>query len=114
MRRKKKEQNSVTPTLASVKAEMAVPRIARSARIAELNRDTTRLADLPSTTISGTVEKVIPSQTAKKSEKAQIKVEGPEKKYRKLRIENTLTNEHGDDVSLKKGAHVEVTVTSKS
>jgi len=30
-----------------------------------------------------------------------------------VRIENTLTDEHGDDVSLKKGAHVDVTVTAK-
>jgi hypothetical protein len=28
-----------------------------------------------------------------------------------LRIENTLTDEHGDDVKLKKGTHVDVTVT---
>jgi hypothetical protein len=37
----------------------------------------------------------------------------PDRKYRDLRIENTLTDEHGDDVKLKKGGHVEVTVTSK-
>jgi hypothetical protein len=30
-----------------------------------------------------------------------------------LRIENTFTNEHGDEVRLKKGDHVEVTVTAK-
>jgi hypothetical protein len=29
------------------------------------------------------------------------------------RIENTFTDEHGDDVKLKKGAHVEVTVTAE-
>jgi hypothetical protein len=28
-------------------------------------------------------------------------------------IKNTLTNEHGDEVRLKKGAHVEVAVTAK-
>jgi len=30
-----------------------------------------------------------------------------------LRIENALIDEHGDDVKLKKGAHVEVTVTAE-
>jgi hypothetical protein len=30
---------------------------------------------------------------------------------RNLRFENTLTDEHGDDVKPQKGAHVEVAVT---
>jgi hypothetical protein len=30
-----------------------------------------------------------------------------------LRIENSLTDEHGDEVKLEKGAHVEVTVTAE-
>lgn len=30
--------------------------------------------------------------------------------YREIRIDNTLTNENGDEVSLKPGARVEVTV----
>jgi len=33
--------------------------------------------------------------------------------YRDLRIENSLTDEHGDEVGLKKGAHVDVTITAK-
>jgi hypothetical protein len=41
-------------------------------------------------------------------------VDGADHRYRSLRIENALTNEHGDDVKLKKGAHVEVTVTAES
>jgi hypothetical protein len=45
-------------------------------------------------------------------EKAQIAVVGAPRPYRDLRIENTLTDEHGDDVRLKKGAHVEITVTA--
>jgi hypothetical protein len=45
-------------------------------------------------------------------EKAQIAVDGPYHQYRVLRIENTLTDEHGRDVKLKKGAHVEVTITN--
>jgi hypothetical protein len=45
---------------------------------------------------------------------AQIAVDGADHGYRDLRIENTLTNEHGDDVKLKKGAHVEVTVICRT
>jgi hypothetical protein len=33
--------------------------------------------------------------------------------YRDLHIENVLTDEHGYDVKLKKGAHVQVTVTAE-
>ena len=59
----------------------------------------------------GTVEKIIPSPRPSLPEKAQIAVDGADQHYRDLRFENTLTDEHGDDVKLKKGAHVEVTVT---
>ncbi len=62
----------------------------------------------------GTVEKIIPSPGTNQPEKAQIAVDGAARPYRDLRIENTLIDEHGDDVRLKKGAHVEVTVTAKA
>jgi len=91
---------------------MAKPRIARSARIAELNLDTTRIIEQPSTTMPGTVKKIIPSPRTNLPEKAQIAVAGAPGPYRDLRIESTLTDEHGDDVKLKKGAHVEITVTA--
>ena len=39
-------------------------------------------------------------------------MDGADAQYRDLRIENSLTDEHGDDVKLKKGAHVQVTVTA--
>jgi hypothetical protein len=60
-----------------------------------------------------TVAKIIPPRIRRMPEKAQIIIDGPEKHYRSLRIENALTDEHGDDVGVKKGAHVEVTVTTK-
>jgi len=60
----------------------------------------------------GTVDKLIPSPSPSQPEKAQITVEGADPRYRDLRIENKLTDENGDDVRLKKGAHVEVTVTA--
>jgi hypothetical protein len=46
-------------------------------------------------------------------EKAQIAVDGADHRHRDLRIENTLTDENGDDMKLKKGAHVEVTIAAK-
>ena len=58
----------------------------------------------------GTVEKIIKSSFASEPEKAQIIVEGADHLYREIRIDNTLTNENGDEVSLKPGAQVEVTV----
>lgn len=99
-------------TYATVKKEMAQPRMARSARVSELNLDTARILDHPSIAMPGTVDNVIPSPRPSQPEKAQIAVDGPDPRYCHLRIENTLTNGHGDDVKLKKGAHVEVTVTA--
>ncbi|MGD0965282.1 MAG: hypothetical protein ABSA57_15445 [Candidatus Acidiferrales bacterium] len=100
-------------TRASVKKEMEKPRTARSARIAELNLDSARIPEQPSVTMPGTVYKIVPSPRPSQPEKAQITVDGADYRYRDLRIENTLTDEHGDDVSLKKGTHVEVTVTAE-
>jgi hypothetical protein len=61
----------------------------------------------------GTVDKIIPSPRPSQPEKAQIAIDGADSQYRDLRIENSLTDEHGDDVRLKKGTHVEVTVTAE-
>jgi len=60
----------------------------------------------------GTVEKLIPS-VGPRLEQAQIRVDGADLGYRNLRIENSLTDEHGDEVKLKQGAHVEITVAAK-
>jgi hypothetical protein len=107
----KKQQGDATRE--SVKKEMAKPRMARSARIAELKLDAARIPEQSSTTMSGTVDKIIPSTGQSWPEQANIIVDVPDKRFRDLRIENKLTDEHGDDVSLKKGAHVEVTFTAK-
>jgi hypothetical protein len=61
----------------------------------------------------GTVDKIIPSPGPSQPEEAQIAVDKADRPHRDFRIENTLTDEHGDDVKLKKGAHVEVTVTAE-
>jgi hypothetical protein len=110
MRHQKSKNNLDNAIRSSVKKEMAQPRMARSAKIAELKLDTARVSEQPSSTLPGTVGKIIPYVSPSKPEKAQIAVDGPERGYRDLRIENELTDEHGDDVKLKKGAHVEVTV----
>jgi hypothetical protein len=102
-----------TITLDRLKTELAKPRMSRSARIAELNLDTARIPEQPSITVPGTVKKIIASPRPNQPEKAQIAVDGNDSQNRTLRIENTLTDEHGDDVSLKKGSHVDVTVTAK-
>ena len=68
------------------------------------------MSEKPSTTLPGTVEKIIQSRSPSVPEKAQIAVEGADHLYRELRIDNTLTDENGDKVRLKKGADVEVTI----
>jgi len=110
---KKTNKEPGNTTRASVRKEMAKPRMARSARVAALNLDTTRIPEQPSATMPGTVDKIIPSLHPHQPEKAQIAVDGADQGHRDLRIENALTNEHGDDVRLKRGAHVEVTVTAE-
>ncbi|MGA2096231.1 MAG: hypothetical protein ABSH39_08025 [Candidatus Acidiferrum sp.] len=100
-------------TRANVKKEMAQPRMARSARIAERNLDTSRIRDQPSTTMLGTVARIIPPRPSK-PETVQIAIDRADFRHRDLRIENSLTDENGDEVKLKKGAHVEVTVAAKN
>jgi hypothetical protein len=109
----KRHEESSSATAASVRKEMAKPRMSRSARIAELNLDNARILEQPSTVISGIVDRLIPSSRPSQPEKAQIAVEGADLGYQDLRIENSLLDEHGEEVSLKKGAHVEITITAK-
>ena len=63
-----------------------------------------------SVTMPGTVEKIIPPVHPSGPEKAQIALEGADELYREIRIDNSLTDENGDEVRLKKGAEVEITV----
>jgi len=91
-------------TLASVKKEMAQPRVAASVRISEP----------PGVRLPGIVDKIIPAVGGKQPEKAQIAIRGPANLYRELRIENTLQNDVGDGVSLKLGSRVKVIIEAKS
>jgi hypothetical protein len=113
MRNKKVKETHANPTRISVEQEMAKPRMARSARMAELNLDSARIPEQPSASVPRTVAKLIPSLCPNEMEKAQIVVDEADQGYRDLRIENMLTDEHGDVVKLKKGAHVKVTVIAE-
>lgn len=64
-------------------------------------------------TLPGTVEKIIKPIVPSEPEKAQIAIEGADDLYREIRIDNTLQNEKGEDVSLKPGVQVEVTVEAE-
>jgi hypothetical protein len=112
MPHKKTHKESAEATLASTRREMTKPRMARSARIADLNLDPARVREQPSVSMPGTVDKIIPSPCSRQPEKAQITVGGADRRYRYLRIENTLLDEHGDEVKLEKGARVEITVSA--
>jgi hypothetical protein len=105
----KKESDNATR--ASIKKEMAKPRMAKSVRVAELILNAERTSQAR-TTVPGTVDKIIPILDPSQKETAQIVVKGADD--RDLRIENTLIDENGAEVRLKKGAHVEVTVTAKA
>ena len=99
-------------TRASVLEELAKPRTSQSARVQELNLDSARIPEQASTSVPGTVEQIIAPRHAGQPERAQIAVDGAHDPHRDFRIENTFTDENGEDVRLKKGAHVEVTVTA--
>ncbi len=72
------------------------------------------MTEKPSVTLPGTVEKIIEPAAPSEPEKAQISIEGADDLYREIRIENSLTSENGDEVRLKKGAEVDVTVEADS
>jgi hypothetical protein len=61
----------------------------------------------------GTVENIIESSIPTEPDKAQIAVVGADHLYQEIRIDNTLTNENGEEVSLKLGAEVRVTVKAE-
>ena len=60
------------------------------------------MPEKPNVTLPGTVERII-----KPPDPIQ---QGADPLYKEIRIENSLTDEEGNEVKLKKGATVEVTV----
>ena len=71
------------------------------------------MSEKPSATLPGVVEKVITPLHPSEPEKAQIAVEGADHLYKEIRIENSLKDANGNDVSLKEGANVDVTVEAE-
>jgi hypothetical protein len=71
------------------------------------------MTDKPTTTLPGTVQKIIKSPHPDDPEKAEIAVEGADELYKEIRIDNTLTDEKGNEVALKPGAEVEVTIEAE-
>lgn len=78
-----------------------------------MGQDSHKSKDKLSTTLPGTVEKIIKPIDPREPEKAQIAVEGADDLYREIRIDNTLKDEKGDEVALKQGAPVDVTVEAE-
>jgi len=64
----------------------------------------------PTVTLQGKVEKIVRGIHPSEPEKAQIEVEGADHLYREIRVENTLTDGSGEEVKMKPGAHVDVTI----
>lgn len=77
------------------------------------DKDEDRKDEKAAVTLPGTVEKIIPPIIPSEPEKAQIAVEGAEDLYKEIRVENTLQDESGNEVALKKGAKVEVTIKAE-
>jgi hypothetical protein len=66
--------------------------------------------DTVAVTLPGKVKKVIPPIHPSMPEKAEISIDGADELYREIRVENALNDEHGNEVSLKPGAEVQVTI----
>jgi|HubBroStandDraft_4_1064222.scaffolds.fasta_scaffold190691_1 hypothetical protein len=64
----------------------------------------------PAITLPGVVEKIVRPITPSEPEKAQIAIKGADELYREIRVENTLKNAAGEEVRLKPGAQVDVTI----
>ena len=71
------------------------------------------MTENPSTTLQGTVEKIIRPRVTSEPEKVQIAVQGADHLYKEIRIDNVLTDAGGNEVHLKPGAKVEVTVEAE-
>ena len=66
------------------------------------------MANDAKTTKPGTVKRIVPSFDSREPDKAEIHVHDAEPLYEELRIPNTLQDQDGNKVELKKGAEVEI------
>jgi hypothetical protein len=81
---KKSKKQARSPTRVSGEKEMDQPRMSRSAKLAELDLDIARIREEPSTSMAGTVRKIIPAERASQPEKTQVSVSAADKNYRDL------------------------------
>jgi hypothetical protein len=72
------------------------------------------MSEKTSSTLSGTVEKIMESPSLCEPDRAQILVEAADHSYQEICIENTLIDENRQEVHLKPGAKVQVTVRSRA
>ena len=84
MGQKKSKKEVRSATRVSVEKEMDQPRMSRSAKLAELDLDIARIREEPSTSMAGTVRKIIPAERASQPEKTQVSVSAADKNYRDL------------------------------
>ena len=56
----------------------------------------------------GRVQQVLEPISLRDLEKAEISIDEADELYREIRVENTLTDEHGETVRLKPGAEIDV------
>jgi hypothetical protein len=66
-----------------------------------------------STTLPGSVDKIVKPPATGEREQAQIAVEGADRIYKEIRIENALTDDLGHEVRLEPGDKVKVTIASE-
>jgi hypothetical protein len=71
-------------------------------------------AEKPAITLPAVVEKIIKPVSPQEPEKAQITIQGADDLYKEIRIENTLEDASGEQVKLKPGAAVDVTIAAPS
>ena len=75
-----------------------------------MGNDSAKSNDKPSTTLPGTVQKIIKPIDPDAEDTAEISIEKAEDLHREIRVENTLKDENGEKVGLKEGAPVDVTI----
>jgi hypothetical protein len=66
------------------------------------------MPNIAKTSKPGTVKNILPSFDSHEPDKAEIHVHDAEPLYQEIRVPNSLRDENGNEVQLKKGAHVEV------
>jgi hypothetical protein len=64
--------------------------------------------------LHGKVARIIKPAVPSEPETAQIEITEAEYLYREVRIENEVTDDHGDTAALKPGAEVDVVVEADS